>query len=34
MSGKIKLTPAEWEIMQAVWTFKAAVTVREVLEHL
>lgn len=34
MSGKTKLTPAEWEIMQGVWTFKAAVTVREVLEHL
>jgi BlaI family penicillinase repressor len=34
MTGKPKLTPAEWEIMQAVWTFKAAVTVRDVLEHL
>jgi len=34
MNGKPKLTPAEWEIMQAVWTFKEAVTVRDVLEHL
>ena len=34
MTGKPKLTPAEWEIMQAVWTFKEAVTVRDVLEHL
>lgn len=34
MSGKTKLTPVEWEIMQAVWAFRAAVTVRDVLEHL
>ena len=34
MSGKTKLTPAEWEIMQAVWTLGGAVTVRDVLEHL
>ncbi|MEN8007959.1 MAG: BlaI/MecI/CopY family transcriptional regulator [Candidatus Krumholzibacteriota bacterium] len=34
MSEKAKLTPAEWEIMQAVWAHEEAVTVREVLEHL
>jgi predicted transcriptional regulator len=34
MIRKNKLTPAEWEIMQAVWTLGKAVTVREVLEHL
>ena len=34
MTPKNKLTPAEWEIMQAVWTFDAPVSVREVLEHL
>jgi len=34
MSAKPKLTPAEWEIMQAVWTFEDSVSVREVLEHL
>lgn len=34
MSGKTKLTPVEWEIMQAVWAFEEAVTVRDVLEKL
>ena len=34
MSGKTKLTPAEWEIMQAVWAFEEPVSVRDVLEHL
>ena len=34
MTAKPKLTPAEWEIMQAVWTFDEAVSVRDVLEHL
>lgn len=29
-----KLTPAEWEIMQAVWDLGRPVSVREVLEHL
>ncbi len=29
-----KLTPAEWEIMQAVWDLGGAVSVRDVLEHL
>ncbi len=34
MTGKPKLTPAEWEIMQAVWAHEEAVTVRDVLEYL
>lgn len=34
MTAKPKLTPAEWEIMQAVWTFEEAVSVRDVLGHL
>ena len=34
MSGKTKLTPAEWETMQAVWALGETVTVRDVLEHL
>lgn len=34
MVGKTKLTPVEWEIMQAVWSFDQPVTVRDVLEHL
>ena len=34
MANKSRLTPAEWEIMQAVWAFEKAVTVRDVLEHL
>jgi predicted transcriptional regulator len=34
MSEKTKLTPAEWEVMQAIWASDQAVTVREVLEHL
>jgi predicted transcriptional regulator len=34
MAGKTKLTPAEWETMQAVWALGEAVTVRDVLEHL
>ena len=29
-----KLTPAEWEIMQAVWELDGNVTVRDVLERL
>jgi len=32
--AKVKLTPAEWEIMQAVWAHDEAVSVRDVLEHL
>ena len=34
MANKSRLTPAEWEIMQAVWDLDRAVSVREVLEHL
>lgn len=33
MPNKPKLTPAEWEIMKAVWALDRAVTVRDVLEH-
>ena len=32
--AKPKLTPAEWEIMQAVWELGGPVSVRDVLEHL
>ena len=31
---KKKLTPTEWEIMQAVWDLGESVSVRDVLEHL
>lgn len=34
MSRKPKPTPAEWEIMQAVWARDEPVSVRDVLEHL
>lgn len=34
MTPKPKLTPAEWEIMQAVWDLDGPVSVRDVLEHL
>ena len=34
MTDKLKMTPAEWEIMEAVWQLDAQVTVRDVLEHL
>jgi len=34
MSSKPKLTPVEWEIMQAVWDLDGTASVREVLEHL
>ncbi len=33
MAGQDKLTPVEWEIMEAVWTLGDAPSVREVLEH-
>ena len=33
MSGQEKLTPVEWEIMEAVWDLGGAPSVREVLEH-
>lgn len=32
MAGQDKLTPVEWEIMEAVWTLGGAPSVREVLE--
>ena len=32
MSKRRKLTPAEWEIMDAVWALSAPATVRDVLE--
>ena len=31
-SGK-KLTPAEWEIMEAVWELGGSPSVRDVLDH-
>ena len=34
MSKRPKLTPAEWEIMQAVWDLDGPVSVRDVLERL
>jgi predicted transcriptional regulator len=34
MPAKPKLTPAEWEIMQAVWDHDGPVSVRDVLEQL
>jgi predicted transcriptional regulator len=34
MPRKLRLTPAEWEIMQAVWDLDREVSVRDVLEHL
>ena len=34
MSTKSKLTPAEWEVMQAAWDRENPVTVRDILEHL
>ena len=33
MPRQAKLTPAEWEIMEAVWALGRAPSVREVLEH-
>ena len=33
MAGQDKLTPVEWEIMEAVWSLGGAPSVREVLEH-
>jgi predicted transcriptional regulator len=34
MAKKIKLTPAEWEIMKAVWELNGDCSVRDVLEKL
>ncbi|MBN2416722.1 BlaI/MecI/CopY family transcriptional regulator [bacterium] len=33
MADKQKLTPAEWEIMEAVWDLNKPASVRDVLEH-
>ena len=33
MKKKYKLTPAEWEIMEAVWELGAAPSVRDVMEY-
>lgn len=33
MAKRNRLTPAEWEIMEAVWVLGDAATVRDVLEH-
>jgi predicted transcriptional regulator len=33
MPAKSKLTPVEWEIMEAVWELGGSPSVREVLEH-
>lgn len=33
MSKQVKLTPAEWEIMEAVWELGGSPSVRDVLEH-
>ncbi len=34
MTNKSKLTPVEWEVMQAVWGLEGPATVRDILEHL
>ena len=34
MANKSKLTPAEWQVMQAAWELENPTTVRDVLEHL
>jgi predicted transcriptional regulator len=34
MAKKVKLTPAEWEIMNAVWQLNKECSVRDVLEYL
>jgi predicted transcriptional regulator len=33
VARKTRLTPVEWEIMEAIWAQKSAPSVREVLEH-
>ena len=33
MVKKVKLTPAEWEIMNAIWEMEGECSVRDVLEH-
>jgi len=34
MAPSEKITPAEWELMQAVWTLDPPASVRDVLDHL
>jgi predicted transcriptional regulator len=34
MTDKLKMTPAEWEIMEGVWSLDRPVAVRDVLEAL
>jgi len=33
MSSKIKLTPVEWEIMEAIWSIQGSPSIRDVLEY-
>ena len=33
MSKKIKLTPAEWEVMNAIWEMSGECSVRDVMDH-
>lgn len=33
MAKKRKLTPAEWEIMEAIWELEGSPSVRDVVEH-
>ena len=33
MVKKVKLTPAEWEVMNAIWEMEGECSVRDVLEH-
>ena len=33
MTDNIKLTPVEWEIMEAIWELDGAVSVRDVMQH-
>jgi BlaI family penicillinase repressor len=33
MAMKRKLTPAEWEIMEAIWELRGSPSVRDVVEH-
>ncbi len=33
MKKNVRLTPAEWEVMEAVWTLGKSPSVRDVLEH-
>ena len=33
MTGKFKLTPVEWEIMESIWEIGGAPSIREVWQH-